>query len=105
MSTNYEAIEIIIPQTAAKSDVLYKITQENLTVILFIVGATGTDKIPIKFSPDNGVTKVAQVITGTAMELSVANTSLLFRGPIAIVFDKPITTGTVGVYATQGVYV
>lgn len=105
MSNLYEAQELIIPQTAAKSDVLYKITQENLTVILFITGATGGDKVPIKFTPDNGTTKVAQVITGTPMELSAANTSLLFRGPIAIVLDKPITTGTVGVYATAGVYV
>jgi len=96
---------IVAPTTGVSNDNIIVILLENLPAMIWATGLTGSDAIPIKVTPDNGVTQEAWFQDGSAVVLNATNKGESINSPMTLVIDKPSTSGTVGVFFNSGIFV
>jgi len=84
---------------------IVSITQEMLPALIFGVGLTSTDSIPIKIATDSfGANKEAWFQDGSAVVLTPTNKGEAINTPMTIVIDKPATAAAVGIFLNQGLH-
>ena len=100
-----EPQHIVFPAlTGVSNDHVITITQEMLPALIWATGLSGADSIPIKLTPDNGVTREAWFQTGAAVTLNATNKGEAINTPMTIVIDKPATAMAVAVYLNLGIH-
>jgi len=105
MTVFNEPQKIVFPATTAvKNGNLIVITQELLPGFLWATGLSSTDSIPIKVTPDKGVTKEPFFQDGSAVVLTPTNKGEAIKAPMTLVIDKPTTAAAVAIYFNSGLH-
>ncbi len=93
---------VVAPTTAVSNDHVVAIRREQLPALIWATGLTGADSVPIKITPDNGVTQESFFQDGSAVALTATNKGEAINAPMTIIIDKGVTSGTVGVFLNTG---
>jgi len=103
--TAFNQSQVIVPSTSGVSnDHVFTVTQELLPALIWAVGLTSTDSIPIKLTPDDGTTKETWFQDGSAVVLTPTNKGEAIKVPMTIVIDKPATVAAVTIYLNSGLH-
>lgn len=90
---------LIKPQTAAvTTERQFKVHATHLPATLEVVGLSGTEQIPILFSPDNGTTWQELFIKGSQVVLDATSNAWAVDSCMLLGVTKPATANPVGVY-------
>jgi hypothetical protein len=68
---------------------------QNYCSTLFVSGLQGTETIPLQFTLDNGTTWTNVKCSGTSIELSISNNTLVLNVPGRYRLNKSVTAGPV----------